>query len=1347
MKRPLLFLCMLFMFYHVKSQSIPNFEQYTDDDGLSNGFVTCLYQDKMGFMWYGTANGLNRFDGYQFKSWTAVEGQANSLSHPIVWAIHGTNNGMIWLGTEKGLNRFDPKSETFTQYFHDPKDKQSLSHDHVYQICSDEDGNLWVSTEDGLNYLKKGSSRFNRYFTGSGPKATKRVGGLMRDAKGTLWFGINNTLFHFHPETKRVGKYQLPAEKQLKHPAANHIKAIFGDRIQQLWVGTDENGIYLFDQQSKQFKEHYKNIPGDKNSLADDRICIFLPDDRGNIWVGTYGGGMSIFNPKNGQIKTLEIDPFNPVHHNINVVRRMLKDQAGNIWLGTSYGGTKVALKHKKPFVNYQPIPGKAGSIGDGQLGQLSESANGSIWTPVDGWGLAALQAEGDQFIAYTPEQKANTPLDTKKVISVLEDQEGQVWALTFTELWARDQTSKQWRNLKPRGMPRNWLCSQLKDSQGRHWIGSQEGLYQYDPAQNAMIRIPLKVEKNDVAQGNNNYIEKVYEDPKGAIWIATHAGLNYSKDGQQPFIFYPFQSPILNIHMSKAGILWLGTTGGLAYFNTQNKTVTFHPKAKNLEGQLAISILEDNQERLWIGSRIGLICFDPKTGHTRIYNQKDGVVSKQFFNSALKARNGELYFGGIKGLLRFDPDKIRGNDFVPGIVLTRLQILNRDMPIKGSIGDTLEWKSPLQKNIAYVDTLKLLHWQNDFALEFAALDYTAPGNNRYKYQLMGYDQHWIKTDASRRFAHYTNLSPGWYQFKVMGSNNDGLWNQEARVLHIHIRPPWWARWWACSLWAILLGSLGYWVWRYELGRRLANAEASRLQHMDAFKSQLYTNITHEFRTPLTLILGTTDLIEPQVDAPIQESLEIIRRNGHQLLEQVNEMLDLSKLESRQLALQVIQGEVILYLRYLVESFQSLAKGKDIRLEYIPEIPELYLDFDPLRLQQIVSNVLSNAIKFTPKGGEVQLRVQQVGQQLQIQVSDTGIGIPEDKLSQVFDRFFQVDASNTRQGEGTGIGLALTKELVLLMQGEIQVFKRPEGGATFKVLLPISTKGEKIVQVLPLPKYTAKEQRKEVQMTPADATAPLLLIVEDNVDVVQYLQSCFNKRYRIEWARDGQEGVEKALDLVPDLILSDVMMPVKDGYELCHTLKSDARSSHIPIILLTAKADMDSKLDGLQRGADVYLSKPFHAGELLAQVHNLLDIRKKLQAYYLQQAGLEMAGATSQVPPPNLESGMEHEFIQKVRMLLKADLSKQWEVPELAQALQVSVSQLHRKLEALTGMHTTAFVRRVRLVKAKEKLLQTPKETIATIGYAVGFNSPNEFSRRFKEVFGMTPGEWREQGG
>jgi signal transduction histidine kinase/ligand-binding sensor domain-containing protein/DNA-binding response OmpR family regulator len=1335
---------------NASGQSLPNFEQYTDDDGLSNGFVTCLYQDKQGFMWFGTANGVNRFEGYQFKSWTTIEGQSNSLSNPTVWAIHGTTDGIIWIGTDKGLNRFDPRSETFTQYFHDPKDKQTLSHDHVYNMCSDQSGNLWISTENGLNLLKKGSTQFIRYFVASDPKGKKGLGGLTLDETGTLWFGIKDTLIHFYPKSGNIYRYTLPSVDDLENEFANHVRTVFLDKTGKLWVGTDKHGFYLFDRKNKQFKAHFQHNPNDKNSLSDDRLCFFLAAEDGRIWVGTYGGGLNIFDPKNLKIQRVEIDPFNPVHHNFDVVRRMLKDQAGNMWLGTSYGGTKVALKHRKPFTNYQPIPGKPGSIGDGQLGQLSESADGSIWTPVDGWGLAALQPQTDQFIPYTPEQKAKPALDTKNTVSVLEDSGGQVWALTFTEFWTRNKTSKQWRNLKPSGIPVNWLSNQLKDSKGRHWIGSQGGFFQYDPTQNAMIRIPLINKKNSLTQGDNQYIENIYEDPSGAIWIGTHAGLNYSRDGVQPFAFYPFQSPILNILMSKTGTLWLGTIDGLAYFNPQSKAVAFHPKANTLQGKLAHTILEDEKGRLWIGSRIGLICLDPKTGHTRIYNQKDGVASKQFFNSALKARNGEMYFGGIKGLLRFDPNKIRNNDFIPGIVLTNLQVLNRDMPIGGSIGDTLDWKSPLQKNIAYTDTLKLLHRQNDFALEFAALDYTAAGNNRYKYQLLGYDQHWIETDANRRFAHYTNLNPGWYQFKVMGSNNDGVWNQDARVLHIHILPPWWARWWAYLLWFAVLSGLVYLGWHYELGRRLTNAEASRLQQMDELKSRLYTNITHEFRTPLTVILGVNESLQSTASEDTKVSLEVIHRNGSQLLDLVNQMLDLAKLESGSLTLNLVQGDVLHYLRYLVESFHSLATNKGVSLEFITDSPELIMDFDPQRLQQIIANLLSNAIKFSPAGGKVEVQVRQQGKLLEIAVRDNGDGIPEDKLSLVFDRFYQVDDTNTRKGEGTGIGLTLVKELVGLMKGSVSASNREPHGAEFKVVLPM-VKDEATKKVLQVENsYPVVVPKPLAEITPSlspQSDLPLVLIVEDNRDVVRYLQSCFNGAYQILYAKDGQEGIDMALEYIPDLIISDIMMPEKDGYELCRTLKNTEASSHIPIVLLTAKADLEAKIEGLQKGADAYLYKPFHKEELLITVSNLLEVRLKLQAHYLHQAGLTTTKDEQPQIPNNssLELAMEHAFIQKIKTLVEADFSKQWDVPELARALQVSISQLHRKLTALTGMHTTEFVRYVRLVKAREKLRSNREEKIAVIAYEVGFTSPNEFTRRFKEVFGVTPGEWRKQ--
>lgn len=1352
MKKFSLFVCFLFFHLLLPGQDQPDlhFEQLTEENGLSNGFVTSIYQDEKGFLWFGTANGLNRYDGYQFKTWAPEENNPNSLSNPIIWTLYGSTDGAIWIGTEKGLNRFDPRTEQFTRYLNRPFDECSLGQDLVTAICEDKNGNLWVGTGNGISILEKKSGLFSQYFLRPAPAEGNGVRSIVRDEKDRMWFGLKDTLYCFDFECGDLGKFALPFSGKPEERSTNFLKTIYQEDADHLWLSTDINGIYHFDTRKLQFTSHFKNNPADENSLRHNRISSFLQDEYGNLWIGSYEGGLNILDSDRKRIYRFPPDPFNPAHQKFDVVRSMFRDRTRNIWLGTFYGGAKAVLKHKKPFINYVPIPGKPAGLGDGQAGQLALRPDGTIWIPVDGWGLALFNPHSETFTRFAPKTFEKGNLGSKNVLSALEDKNGDLWVITFTEIWKMDGRTGWWTNMQPSGMPQKsvWLLSQFKDSQGVHWIGTQGGLFRYDRSANALIQHPLNINKGKTEHGENTYIESFFENKNGDLWIGTHGGLNHRPPGSNEFIFYPFHQQILSVLQDRAGTIWLGVIGGLAFFNSEQQKIEFHPKAKSFSGKLVHSLLEDKSGRLWMGSKAGLIRFDPATGASREYNQKDGLANRQFLGAHLESQSGEFYFGGTKGLLRFHPDNIRDNPIVPPVVLTNFQLHNKDMPILGSIGDTLKWKSPLTKNIAYTDSIRLLHWQNDFAFEFAALDFTAPMNNRYQFMLEGYDNAWVETDAGRRFAQYTNLNPGKYTFKVMGSNSDGKWNKEPTSVHIRIFAPWWATWWAYLLYFTGLAGLLMGIRNYELKRKFARLEARRLEELDAVKSNFYVNITHEFRTPLTIIIGFADQLKALHLKSIHPVLDKIIRNGERLLHLVNQMLDLSKLESNRLELQPVQGDIVKFLKYLGESFHSLADAKNIRIHFQSDLKSQIMDYDPERVQQIYTNLLSNAIKFTEKNGAIYVRVYKESDRLYLQIEDTGIGIAPDVIPHIFDRFYQGAGDQSKSGAGTGIGLTVVHELVKLMDGRITVTSELGKGTVFTISLPITNLATKVAVSTTSPKKpsqaVSKHSKSATKPDPDAKNKPLVLIIEDNEDVVDYLVLCLQADYRLLVSNDGNQGIEKARATVPDLIISDVMMPGKDGFEVCQTLKTDERTSHIPIILLTAKADLESRLIGLRRGADAYLAKPFNKEELLVHIRNLLEVRQKLQAHY---RGLLAAGNQGPTPAKApLEQVMEHAFIQKIKTLLEKDLILQWEVPDLAYQLHISVSQLHRKLAALTGMHTTEFVRYIRLVHARDLLLQRPEEKISAVAYDVGFKSPNEFSRRFKEVFGMTPAEWRESG-
>ncbi|MGI9544736.1 MAG: hybrid sensor histidine kinase/response regulator transcription factor, partial [Cyclobacteriaceae bacterium] len=676
---------------------------------------------------------------------------------------------------------------------------------------------------------------------------------------------------------------------------------------------------------------------------------------------------------------------------------------------------------------------------------------------------------------------------------------------------------------------------------------------------------------------------------------------------------------------------------------------------------------------------------------------------------------------------------------------------------VQGSYRDLSLWKTPLANAISYLDRLELTYRQNDFSLEFAALNFVNPESNLYKYKLEPYEEDWIETSASNRIARYTNISPGEYTFRVTGSNNDGLWNEAGKSLSIIVLPPWWQTWWAYALYALVfIGVFLYWR-SYEIKRVKLKHRAEYLSELDQLKSRFFANISHEFRNPLTLILGPVKkLIDKQTNQHDQNNLAGIQRNAQRLLRLVNQLLDLSKLEAGKLKLEAVKSDIVSFVRNQANAFSSLADSKNI--SFTIDLPEekvgVYFDRD--KLEKIINNLLSNAFKFTPEEGSVKVKMQPITkgtkEWMQIKVADSGKGIPPKEIKKIFDRFYQVDASLTREQEGTGIGLALTKELVELHHGEIKVKSVRGQVTTFTLLLPLGKdhlNEEDIIQELPLPEEAIESV--EARMHPSELVAhtsdtllekdseqvvekPLVLIVEDHQEMRKFIRTSIGDQYQVQEAEHGVVGLEMSQELLPDLIISDVMMPEMDGYALCEKIKTDELTSHIPVVLLTAKADRRSKLTGLQTGADDYLSKPFDEEELQLIVRNRIAERRKMRERFSRDITLE---------PRHISiTSLDEQFLAKVLDIIEEHMADEnFSIEALSQQAGYSHMHFYRKIKALSGQTPSQFLRTIRLKRAAA-MLQKKSDQVTQIAYNVGFNSLSYFNKCFKDQFGMTPGQY-----
>jgi len=843
--------------------------------------------------------------------------------------------------------------------------------------------------------------------------------------------------------------------------------------------------------------------------------------------------------------------------------------------------------------------------------------------------------------------------------------------------------------------------------------------------------------------------IEYIYEDKENQIvWASMKEGIlkvSLSDLSSQFFNLWKDEKDrFVREFLRMEDELWIATLEGLKVFDVSTQQIIKNYSVEDGLPHNTIYSIVPFGDNLWLGTHNGLCCFNLKTTKARNFYVEDGLTHNEFnTNSFLVASDGKIWMGGSNGLNVFHPNELLAIPFdSTDLLLTKFTKYNTK---KDSL---LIVENMEQLNID--PSITIQPHDQSFTFQFFNNTLTNPNRNQYYWYLDGYEPIWQNVD-NKPIANYQNVPVGHYTLRVKATDFQGNPSRNELAIPIYVRQIWYKTWWAWLLYVTVLGSSIWWYYRLNFRRQLVKQEALRLQELDTVKTRLYTNITHEFRTPLTVMIGIANQLQAN-PKQVLERAGIISRNGQNLLNLVNQMLSLSKLEAGKVELKLQYGDLILFCKTMVDAIQGLAQNKNIQLHFLTELDVCNTNFDSDKLQMILTNLLSNAIKFTPKDGEVFLTLKKNHQQIIFQVKDTGMGITAEKLPFIFDRFYQTDDSHSRAAEGTGIGLSLVRELVKVLEGEIDVKSKIGEGTEFTIHLPLTEVHQSVIATNKLEMVADKKDTvivpatKIKEVVASKTELPILLIIEDNADIQTYLRSTLNEQYDILLASDGQEGIEKAVEYIPDLIISDVMMPKKDGFEVVNFLKNEELTSHIPIILLTAKADIDSKLIGLKSGADAYLSKPFHEKELRIRLEKLLELRRKLQKRYtepdIQSAAVISSIATEQSENP-LMSDKENIFLQKIQKHIHMHLSDNgFGKTQLAQEMFMSESQLYRKLKALTDKSTSLYIRSIRLQKAHE-LLRNDDMKISDVAYEVGFKNLSWFSRAFSEEFGQSPNSIR----
>jgi len=1468
----------------------PIFEHLTIVDGLPENSVECMLQDHLGYLWFGTQNGLARYDGYEMKVYQPDSDDSLSISDRQIYAIYEDKSGTLWIGTQRGLNSFDRTTETFTSYLHNPDDSMSINSNNVRSIYEDKAGNFLVGTIEGLNLVNRQTGNFRHiYYQGSvySPAVYEYILSLIANGKiisSILQVGNNadltktftidkktivltvimdeagyddgwlesangdvitghknsnmvgagghaNSQIQIVVDTLKRGEYllryvsdegwsynswrrtppdypdfwgiqvielgedqinigEILDDKKSAHQNC-YTRAIIEDRLTgNLYVGST-NKISILDGEKKLLSENYNNVAlkydlGEINSFhqsIDGSIWIghtkglskFNPklnsikhyqqspyqvfqnkfshvtvDNYGFIWGGS-GNGLVSFNPRNEQFKSYKHDPHNQASISDNRVWTVYTDRTGIIWVGTGWQGLNKWDRNKHKFKRFNYDPNNPNNERFKKVSSIIEDPEGIIWFS-SGNGLYSYNRFSSEFQNY----RYNTRENSSEVKNIYKDKHGIIWFGTTTRgLGKFDMESDSYQFYSndlndSTTISHNNVTSVVPDNDEILWIGTRGGgLNRFDKKTGIFTRY-----KNDFRNPQSlrrDEIKCIYIDRKQELWVGTNlGGLNHFNKTDESFESFNIeggtaQPTVSSIYEDQQGNFWISTyRHGIYLFDRDKKIPIKNITQKDgLANNQIKSILEDDSGNLWIATATGLSKFDPKTHNIKNYFTSDGSEINNFLsNSACKTSTGEIIFGTYDGFIMFHPDSIKDDPVPPQVVISNISLFNRP-----------EEKLTFDGFISELDELELKYNENDLRFDYVGLHFGEPAKNQYKYMLENFDDNWVNAGTQRN-ATYTNLDAGEYIFRVTASNRDGVWNEEGASIIIIILPPWWATTWAYIIYVIILLSIIYFTWQMQLKRirikhdyEMSKFEAEKMHEVDEMKSRFFANISHEFRTPLTLIFGPAkDISEKTKEQDTKQSAGIIKRNAGRLYGLVNQLLDLSKLEAGKMTLETSEQNIIPLLKGLVFSFTSLAERKKITLKFntIEQKLNVYIDKD--KVEKIINNLLHNAFKFTPEGGNIDFTVEKMINEAEIRISDDGIGIPKEKIDKIFDRFFQVDGSHTRESEGTGIGLALTKELVELHKGKIKVESKEGEGTTFTVLLPLGKdhlKPEDIVEEKAkeetevtiektelIPETEDRKEKTDIDVL-LDTDKPLLLIVEDNSDVRKYIISHLKGDYRIQEAVDGKDGLEQALKHIPDLIICDIMMPKMDGFELCKKLKTDEKTSHIPIIMLTAKATSKDKIEGYETGADDYIMKPLDAAELKVRIKNLIEMRRKLQ---------EKFSSDEFVMPKEL-SLIDELFMKRLLKVIDEHLAEEdFSIEELGKEAAMSRRHLYRKLMALTGKSPSQLLRSFRLTKAK-RLIKEKRGTISEISLLVGFNSPAYFNKCFKEEFGYPPSD------
>ena len=1365
-------------------EKILHFQQYSISEGLSHSVVNYIFQDVNGFIWIGTDDGLNRFDGREFKIYRSNHKDENVLNSSNVTTIFTDSKKRMWIGTSNGLNMYNPNCDCFYSI---------LEHQFIHSIAEDKNGNIYTGSEGGIRIIEDEKEPPAAFTTGHGLPSNS-IQFIFRDRKNNILLFDNHHLMKYDHSL---------SELQIIHSTdpSQGIVGISEDIQGFLWMCTTDHLIKLdpdndfrlveeipLKTQIQKSKGSRQFIIDSQNTFwlgGDNNIYQYLPEDDSFVHVKMY-------------TDDLEVDKTK--------VEFLYEDNAGNMWISLYAGGVYVWVKDKNNFTHVRKIPYKKNSLTSNIIGGLAEDNLGNIWVGTWGGGLHVFNPQTREVHPYIFKDNA---FHNEIFRELIFDEPSSLWAVTNTNgiIHLNTETGKyvHYRQDDPdHYQPANNLYTIYKDSYGHILVGSNDNIMVFHPDSGAFIGLNKKLKGLDNSP-KPTYARIFEEDKYGNLWVGTHIqGLYHINLNTNEYIQYRFDPDsvknqmnnniIYSLHEDKRGFLWIGTMGGgVNIFNPSNKTFYHLTEQNGLPNNIINGILgKDNA--VWFSTNNGLVRFeippfiynDTLTEnyfkrydfkkHLSYFIPSDGIQSVEFrYGSYFESSNGHFYFGGVNGFNTFDPKEIEIYFEPPEILVTGFYLHgSRQLPVQEN--------APIDSIISHENEIILNHDENFFSFDFLAVNFVNPSKNRYRYRLLNFDDGWTETTSGTSKS-YMNILPGEYIFEVMVTNNYGIWPDNSKTIHIIITPPIWKEiWFQVAIILILIGILfGFFRYRIyiikqnnialekKVSKRTKQLQESnemlesqkeeileiseRLHQSDQMKLRFFTNISHDFRTPLTLILGPLEqlLARKDISGHIRSQLLMVYKSAFKLLKLINELLDFRKLDTGNLDLKAKNVEIIQFITSICSFFSLHAKRRKINLKIHSSMPECQVWIDPYLMEKVFSNLISNAFKHTSDGGniEISIEINELDPQtVQIAVEDDGEGIDSDQMDIIFDRYYQVERPNRKnQHYGSGIGLALSKEYVELHQGKISAENKQSGGARFVIALKTGTNHFNREQ-LDLDKTTQPDYEfnldidtefildEEIPLQREDDSTnlPIVLVIDDNVDIQRFVVDILKGDYKVLVASNGEEGWTKAVESIPDLILLDIMMPVVHGLDLGKKLKDDPRTSHIPIIIVSARVSEEEKLEGFQAGADDYIVKPFSGKMLKSRIKSRIENRRKLMKSFNDHIGFN--------PKGGLKSSPEKEFLNRLVKILDKNLSNEnFNTELLAREMNLSRTQLYRKVLAITEQSASDFIRSYKMRKAAE-LLQEGKYNISEVAYKLGFKSLPHFTRTFSAVYKETPSKF-----